>query len=918
MPKNGNITGEPFAKEVVEQIEARQTFLGTNFKEDKHLIYQNNKTAFLRLASSVDIDGDPTTPSTTEITTNKILSQRGISNLYKGTELAKNSVLFGGTVSINDQQTATLNFGLQEQFNNTSPFNQNSPFNSAYGWGGITQQGYRPMPGIESANISFYNRGALAKADIKIKVFTVEQLQVFDLLYLRIGYTMLLEWGHNVYIDNTFNKDNGNYDPNLINRNDFSTLPFQKFFTKDSSQNDIIKSIKEERKNSCYNYDALLGKVVNFSWKFNNDGSYDIDLKLVGLGDIIEALKINTTNPKTENNATYSQQLNKKQNSLKKTREKLQAELDAESNKPSVFGSVPQNQEDLKVFNEKFTTLLSQWKSLKLKASAYDENTIATRLQSIKLNATTSGFESLDNTIKNSLSTDVINDLSAYSSPLITNTKDKWEKYAKRINDLVSGELSISGTVTANQIAPQTARENKDKTTFNNQLYNWISNLKQNKKTDPENLCTLTFLAKANETSETNKASLDVNQYYVRLGYMLDWMEKNLLVYDTSKPQDENGNYPPLFNFDTDPELNYCKRFPYQISSDPFVCLIPTKNKGNHLSFLGNNNSNKNKPKTQEYGWEYFTSESSGPDLSAYFVEGNDNLGKVMNIFVNIDFVAKILEQGIDVNGKSNLLKFLENLLNGINDTLGNVNKLEAVYDGENNLIKIIEGSNLDGAQKNENKIAVFESYGVKIGNQGSFLTNVDFQVQLPPNMAAMATISAQSRGNIVGENATGLSKLNVGLIDRVVSTKLDASFIGLTQKGAKDDPEIFFQKKITQTNTFLKELYSSYSYQKKNVDTLRSINRDIALYTTGYDADKGKSSSPFFIPFNLSLEMDGLSGMINYERFAITENILPYSYRSGDQGGVIDFLIKGISHTISGNQWKTKIESLTVSSLRK
>ena len=35
-------------------------------------------------------------------------------------------------------------------------------------------------------------------------------------------------------------------------------------------------------------------------------------------------------------------------------------------------------------------------------------------------------------------------------------------------------------------------------------------------------------------------------------------------------------------------------------------------------------------------------------------------------------------------------------------------------------------------------------------------------------------------------------------------------------------------------------------------------------------------------------------------------------------KGGVIDFLIKGISHTISGNQWKTKIESLTVSSLRK
>ena len=47
MPKKGNITGEPFDKEVVDQIEARQIFLGQNPKQDKHLIYQNNKTAFL-------------------------------------------------------------------------------------------------------------------------------------------------------------------------------------------------------------------------------------------------------------------------------------------------------------------------------------------------------------------------------------------------------------------------------------------------------------------------------------------------------------------------------------------------------------------------------------------------------------------------------------------------------------------------------------------------------------------------------------------------------------------------------------------------------------------------------------------------------------------------------------------------------
>jgi hypothetical protein len=117
---------------------------------------------------------------------------------------------------------------------------------------------------------------------------------------------------------------------------------------------------------------------------------------------------------------------------------------------------------------------------------------------------------------------------------------------------------------------------------------------------------------------------------------------------------------------------------------------------------------------------------------------------------------------------------------------------------------------------------------------------------------------------------------------------------------------------------TQLKSLYKNLSYQQKNVEILKSINRDTALYTTGEDAINEKSSSPFFMPFNLSLEMDGLSGMRNYERFAITEQILPYSYRPNDQGGVIDFLIKGVSHTISNNQWKTKIESLTVSSTRR
>ena len=38
---------------------------------------------------------------------------------------------------------------------------------------------------------------------------------------------------------------------------------------------------------------VFLGKVVNFDWSFQPDGTYDISLKLITIGDVIESLKVN-------------------------------------------------------------------------------------------------------------------------------------------------------------------------------------------------------------------------------------------------------------------------------------------------------------------------------------------------------------------------------------------------------------------------------------------------------------------------------------------------------------------------------------------------------------------------------------------------------------------------------------------------
>ena len=1008
----GNLTGNPFDPGVVKQINVRQKFLGQNPKQDKHIIYQNNKTAFLRLASSIRIEGyvdgqalavEPTNENF--ISPETILKQRGISKLYTGDGLAKAAVLFGGVVDVNNLNTPGLNYGLLQNPNSSNLFN------GAYGWGGINSQGYRPMPGIESANISFYNRGALAKAEIKCKVYSVEQLQVFDLLYFRIGYTMLLEWGHNVYVDNK---------QELRSRDVFNTDAFNLFFSNTKpTQDDIIKAIKSERKKSSYNYDGMLGKVTNFTWKFNADGSYDVDLKLVGMGDLIEALKINVSEggqPKD-----IAKNLQQQVGNIDASFKALENEI---KNIPDQFRfdflSIARDassvQENIKKLNEDKTlfttaqTVQGSGGTVTILNNLLDATTAPKLLQFKDSGAknTVSNYAEVGKAgaffTANALISDNTNLLKAtqivaqgwtdsggfkvretnkfpanFISLSLGNGKDPFAYALSILNrnlSLIQQQAKTQSTLELENSFPQVAKEYADTTRFNKQLYDWMQKIDSGIY-DKEELAGINFNVQSDNSTKSGQKKLSRKQYYVRLGYMLEYMEDNLLVYDNTKPitkkrkvydtevdkkdpkkikelatytiQDIKA-FTPIFSIDTTtnitgsvnvdqstdgdidndsiPRNNYCLRFPYQISADPMICIIPSKLKTSVS--IGNNNTNTNtktnktNPSTTTTfeGWEYFTGTNKDvPNLSAYFDNESKDVGKVMNIFVNIDFIASTLNQLIDKNGKVSLLKFLETVCNSINDALGNVNKLEAQYDGETNTLKIIEGSKLDFSEnaKKNNKIGTFEVYGVQSGIKGSFVTNVDFQVQLPPNMAAMATISAQAKGNIVGENATGLSKLNKGIVDRIVTTKLDASTVGLPASGSADDPEKLFAEKIANMSKYLNQLYQNFEYIKPNVEALKSINRDIAAYTVGSAAEKNQRSAPFFIPFNLSLEMDGLSGMKNYERFAINEAVLPYSYRSADQkGGVIDFLIKGISHTISSNKWKTKIESLTVSSNRK
>ena len=126
----GNITGEVFKKEIIDQINARQNFLGARYKTDSNIIYGNNVNAFLRLASSINVGTidqnslqDQVNASTGSLSADTInknildtgknqLKVREINENLTGMELAKSCVLFGGTVGVDDKLNPKRKFGI--------------------------------------------------------------------------------------------------------------------------------------------------------------------------------------------------------------------------------------------------------------------------------------------------------------------------------------------------------------------------------------------------------------------------------------------------------------------------------------------------------------------------------------------------------------------------------------------------------------------------------------------------------------------------------------------------------------------------------------------------------------------------------------------------------------------------------------
>jgi hypothetical protein len=243
-----NIAGSPFQPYVADQIDLRKTIISKENRSATDLLWLTNRNSWIRISSGADVDATNTNfPN------------------EKGDILSKKYLLQAG---LTDHTGGANSYQLRSGI---------GP-NGAYGIGG-TDFGFKPMPGLENIDIKTGGRlGTLREATFTFTCYNMEQLEIMNALYMKLGFSVLIEWGHIPFLDNK-----GTLNVNPI------PLEFYSIKTKE----ELMAEIQKKRVYHSGNYDAMWGTIKNFSYSYGESGEFKCKVDLVGAGDILESLKIN-------------------------------------------------------------------------------------------------------------------------------------------------------------------------------------------------------------------------------------------------------------------------------------------------------------------------------------------------------------------------------------------------------------------------------------------------------------------------------------------------------------------------------------------------------------------------------------------------------------------------------------------------
>ena len=239
-----SIFKETFPDFVSSSLSDRQDRLSNPTRRPELATYQSTRNAFIRMTSGVEVNGD-------------------------GGALAKKYVLQGGNLTNTALGVDVKKSGIGTSFINNAYSSNGSSGNPYF-------RGIRPMPGITGMSAECKTAyGSLIEATVTFQCWDIQQLEDLELLFMRPGYTVLLEWGwsYNGFVPSYYD----------ILDSSKNNLDFQQAY----------KDIFQKCRDNKGEYEAILGYVKNYQWSARPDGGYDCTTYIISLGEVLESLKMN-------------------------------------------------------------------------------------------------------------------------------------------------------------------------------------------------------------------------------------------------------------------------------------------------------------------------------------------------------------------------------------------------------------------------------------------------------------------------------------------------------------------------------------------------------------------------------------------------------------------------------------------------
>jgi len=291
------------------------------------------------------------------------------------------------------------------------------------------------------------------------------------------------------------------------------------------------------------------------------------------------------------------------------------------------------------------------------------------------------------------------------------------------------------------------------------------------------------------------------------------------------------------------------------------------------------------------------------------FRSSDPYIGKTMHIYVNIGKIIEVLNNNIDGNGDVALQNFLNQLLSEMSSALCSINNFDLDYDETTNRFSIIDTAVFPLKYRTVNNVAKFNINLLKDSDNGggSFVTNFGLKSDVFGQISNAIAMGSQTNGNTLGSNSTPISSFNEGITDRIMTVKGNVN-------SAKVDPNkgfYQFKEAYTRYEEFKVKVTSedpTVGVTRNDIDLYRSSLVDLMNFDLGAYTNTNNIPGTGFIPLNLQLTMDGLSGIRQYQTFDIDETLLPNEYTNK-----LKFITTTVTHKIDTKGWETTINSLGV-----